>query len=86
MRSAAAADSACQSQTLIAHNVVLSRRSFFKNPLPFTGPQRLRWGGKGGRVENITGRLASDGVPTVGDTSSWQVFENIKVLPAGSAW
>ena len=63
----------------------LTEACFFKNPLPFTNSQRLRWGGKHGRVQNITGRLASDGVPKVGHYQG-VIHTDIKVLPAGSAW
>jgi len=63
----------------------LTEACFFKNPLPFTNSQRLRWGGKHGRVEAIQGRLASDGVPEVGNYTGI-VHTDVKVLPAGSAW
>jgi len=63
----------------------LTEACFFKNPLPFTNSQRLRWGGKHGRVEAIQGRLASDGPPKVGNYTG-MVFTDVKVLPPGSAW
>jgi len=58
---------------------------FIKHPLPFTNGQRLRWGGKHGRVEAIEGRLASDGPPKVGNYTG-RIFTDVKVKPAGSAW
>ena len=63
----------------------LTEECFFQHPLPFTNSQRLRWGGKHGRVEEIEGRLASDGVPKVGNYKG-VVHSDVKVLPPGSAW
>ena len=56
---------------------------FIKHPLPFTNGQRLRWGGKHGRVEAIEGRLASDGPPKVGNYTG-RIFTDVKV-PATSS-
>ena len=63
----------------------LTEECFFQHPLPFTNSQRLRWGGKHGRVEEIEGRLASDGMPKVGSYKG-VVHSDVKVLPPGSAW
>jgi len=55
----------------------VGKACFHKNPLPFTNSQRLRWGGKHGRVEVIEGRLASDGTPKVGNYTG-KIFTDVK--------
>lgn len=66
-------------------NSTLDESCFQKNPLPFTGSQKFRWGGKTGTVEEVQGTYVSDGIPAVGRIEG-VLHTNIGVIPKGSTW